>query len=181
VTCVLALLCAAAPAAGAPLTASDRAATRALLLAQERLARTLLDNLPSSRNAVASYHATLGQECAGVLAGVPSEQQLFRAPAAGLPTPRARGEHQRAERQVSAIEAEISQGLQAAAYTPDRAAVDTYVAATATLTFSDPGITAVVRKSASSAAEELAFMAPGVCSDLRFWARSGYGSLPPET
>jgi hypothetical protein len=169
----------AAPASVAA-TPTDIAATHALLQAHYALDVALLESAAASRASTAKLAASLGRECHGVLAGEPAEEGLTTAPA-GSATPRARGERERGQRQRQTIDEELSAALGDAGYQPVRAAIQSYLAATAPLSWSDARIAPLVHTDAAPLEEAVAVVPPDVCADMKAWSQSGYRLLSPAS
>ena len=160
-------------------TPADTAATHAYLLAEYARAQAYLRDASASLAHRTALVASLGKECHGVLAREPAEEAL-NAPEE-TPTPRARGERQRSERQRTTIDQELSRALDAAAYQPDLAAIEAYGAQIAVLSWSDPRIASLVGRYVDYVKERATLPAPNVCADMKAWAASGYHVLSPAS
>jgi hypothetical protein len=171
---VLAVSLLRAPASIAA-TSADTAATYTYLLATYQLEQAIVHNAAASQADVASLAAGLGRECQGVLNGSPNEAE-GPAPERAK-APRARGEHDRSEKQLQTINSEIYSTIGATVYEPDRSAVDEYVARISPLRWSDSQITALVQLDTSSLQQTLTPPVANVCTDMKTWADSGYHVL----
>jgi hypothetical protein len=158
-----------------PVSPADAAATRAYLQAVYQLDRADLNNATASRSVAGTFAQQLGQECHGVLAGEPKEEE--GPPGSLAPTPRARGELQRSGMQEQTINHELSSAFFATAYELDRGAVETYDAQVARLNWSNPKIAPLAQLDASLDLESVAPPTVDVCSDMSAWAHSGYHVL----
>jgi len=160
-------------------TPADTTTTHAYLLAEYALAQAFLRDAPVSLAHTTALLESLGNECHGVLAGEPSEEgPQFQE---GAPTPRARGERQRSERQRDTINQELSRALEVAGDQPDLAAVEAYGAQTTALSWSDPRVAPLVGRYAGYLKERATLPAPNVCADMKAWAASGYHVLSPAS
>jgi hypothetical protein len=117
----------------------------------------------------------LGQECGGVLAGVPQERIEVGAELGT--SPRARGELERKQLQLETINGEIDALIEAAPFGPDRPATEAFVAKVTPLSWSDPRIAPLVHFAASSLEKAVAPPVTDVCADMKSWAASGYHVL----
>ena len=149
--------------------------TLAYLQADYRLEQAILKNADSSRSRARGLAAQLGSECHGVLAGAPSEEEPPLPPA--TTTPRARGERQRSELQRQTIEEELLLTFEAAAYQPDKAAVEAYAAQVSTLNWSDPRIAPLAQFEADGSEQVVTPPTTSVCADMKTWQQSGYHLL----
>jgi hypothetical protein len=164
-------------AASAP-SPSEVATTETYLEAKYALAHAEIENAPASEAATRGFVQVLGQECAGVLAGLPREGEL------GIegrpPTPREEGEAKRRDGESAAIELWEQTALLESVYAPDATAARTFIQTVRPLRWSDPGIATNV--GIEIGALEETFAAPSastVCAALRGWQRSDYRVLPP--
>jgi hypothetical protein len=177
----LAIALPAQPASAAA-TPADTASTHAYLQARYELDLALLRNDPAARADTSALVARLDHECHGVLAGAPHRDlETAFGEGRGQPSPRVRGERERALRQRTAIDFELSRTITAAAAQPSRPAIEAFAAATASLSWSDPRIAQLVRKEAILLQQTPSLSPPDVCADMSTWAQSGYRRLAPAS
>ncbi|HEX4467723.1 MAG TPA: hypothetical protein VH025_11095, partial [Solirubrobacteraceae bacterium] len=166
--------------AGLAATPADTAATHALLQARYMLDRTLLQGAAAERASSERFAAELGRQCHGVLSAEPPQEDVLGPPKSAA-TPRARGEQQRSESQRETIDEEIGIAVAAAGYQPVRAGIQTYLASTGPLSWSDPRIAQIVHADAAALEELATATPPDACADMKAWAQSGYRSLSPAS
>jgi hypothetical protein len=161
---------------------NDRAATRALLEAEYRLAKATLARARTTEDAAAHAAETIGDECRSVLRGLPSSGAAIEGGPSPRPKPRpsarAQGEHARTELEKRTIDQEIDQTITAKADRDLRDPYDAYIATVHRLGWSNATITALVRQQAASYQEALAKLPVAACAEMRAWAASGFHRLP---
>ena len=181
-------LAAGSPSGHANVTAtsspSDRAATQALLNADYDLEKAIVSRATAVVAASARAAGALGEECKGVLRGVPDQEAIDEeGPLA--PTPklsgRVQGERARSEQEKQTIELEIAETIFAAGDRVLRGPFDAYIAEASRLTWSNPTIDALVHQNTARLGEELGGPPVAVCSEMRAWAASGFHVLPPAS
>jgi hypothetical protein len=162
---------------------ADVAATHAYLEATLTYEQTVAADAGASKAAFASAASAIGAECPGVLVNMPVQKRgLFPEGApAPLPTARATGEANRRERQLEELEFELGQALRLASEQASRQATVTFVGAVASLSWSNPRITAFVRKTAAELTQMMGLAPPPVCADMHAWVASGYRTLSAGT
>ena len=157
----------------------DRVATHTFLQASYTLDSTLVANAARTKAAAVGAGATIAAECPKVLAGAPGgPTSLFASGALKQPSPRARGEADRQQRQYSNLTGELESAVRSAAFQIDGPALATFAATVTPLRWSKPAI-------ASAVASELSLVRaifesgplPAVCADMRAWVLSGYRTL----
>jgi len=166
----------------AAIAPSDRAATHTLLKAEYELAKTELASTAGTEAAEVRAADGLGQECKGVLAGVPDPSVVEEeGPLSSAPkfSGRVQGERARSELEKDTIEQEIDETIFAAAGRVVRRPYEAFFATAETLRWSDPTISGVVHEETARLREELAGPPVAVCSEMRAWAASGFLVLPP--
>jgi len=127
---------------GSAAATSDTTATRAYAQSVYGLDQAILHNATASRAAVATLAERIGNECHGVLAGAPREDE--GPPGEDHATPRARGERERSAMQQQVIQDELFLTTYAAIYQPDRAAIEAYAGQVTPLSWSNPRIVPLV-------------------------------------
>lgn len=158
-------------------SAGDVAATKALREAELRRERAIAKSAPEAAAARRAFVAAVGRECPGALHGAPQDEGF-----SSVPTPRKRGEHDRAERQLSSVQEEASGALSSTGTASFDAAARTFLAETSTLSWTDPRIRKVLDFEASLfAGTTTPISSASLCGDLRSWAQSGYRTLAPGT
>lgn len=169
--------------AGVAATApGDRAATHTLLRAEYELVKATLASTLAIEAAEARAAEALGQECKGVLEGVPDESVIEEeGPLASGPrlSGRAQGERARSEQEKQAIDLEIDETIFAAAHRVVREPYEAFIATAERLTWSDPTITAIVHQKTARLREDLVGPPVAACAEMRTWAASGFHVLPP--
>jgi hypothetical protein len=178
VTAVLASLAAASVSMAASPT--DTAATHAFLQARYDFYVAALRDAPAARAGFIAASQRLARECPGVLAHAP-RNELEGESGESRPSPRARGERERAERQRATIEGEIGASLSAAESLAYRPAAEAFITATSSLSWSDASIAPLVQASLTVLREAFATPPPDACADMKAWAASGYRSLSPAS
>lgn len=159
----------------------DQAATHALLRAELRLVKAVLAHVSSMEAALASAAKSLGDQCNGVLRGVPDESAPEEeGPLAPKPKPsgRVQGERARSELEKQTIDTEISETLLAAEGRVLRGAYAAYIATAMRLSWSDATITALVHQQAARLREDLQGSPVVVCPEMRRWASTRFHVLP---
>ena len=171
-------------AATPKLTAADRAATHAYLVATEAWDEAQLANMPQSNAAVTAAAAQISGECPGVLTGAPPKGSEFGPTSTESPiqeSARAEGERSRESRQREDLKTELSAALDDASQQSNRIAEQALISAIAPLKWSNPAITELVHFTAEYGQEDLNAAAPSVCADMRAWVASGYRMLAPAS
>lgn len=173
-------------AATHPVSPADLAATHAYLQATLTYEQAVAADASASKAAFASAASAIGAECPGVLANMPAQRrglfpEVASPPGASPPTARARGEANRRERQLEELEFELGQALRLASEQASRQATATFVGAVASLSWSNPRITAFVRKTAAELTQRIGLAPPPVCADMHAWVASGYRTLSAGT
>ena len=179
VVAVLAALAGPAAATAASVSPSDRAATDAYLEAEYRFDKALLASAAADRAAESAIVEGLVRECRDVLTGAP--EQEFGGPRKAPLTPRARGERERGERELSTIQQQLYTAVREATHGPREAATDAFVAAVTPLRWSDPRVAASVRARTTALEEHVGITVASVCADLKAWAASAFRSLPADS
>jgi hypothetical protein len=164
---------------GTATATSDTTATHAYLQSTYELDQAVLRSAPAARSALTTTAERIGNECHGVLAGEPRENE--GPPSEDHETPRARGERERSEIQQRAIEGELDQTIFSALDQPDRAAIEAFAGQVAPLSWSDPRIAPLVHIETSRLEELLSPPLVDVCADMKAWAQSGYHRLSPAS
>jgi hypothetical protein len=160
---------------GTAAATSDTAATRAYLQSVYALDQATLHNAPASRAAVTTLARRMGNECRGVLAGAPKEDE--GPPSQHTETPRARGERERSFIQMQTIQEELFLTTFSANYQPDRAAIEAFAGQVAPLSWSDPRIAPLVHFQSNGLQGLPLPPTVNVCADMKAWAQSGYHRL----
>ncbi|HXD54199.1 MAG TPA: hypothetical protein VN618_05555, partial [Solirubrobacteraceae bacterium] len=172
----LATSAALAPGAFAA-TPGDVAATKALREAELRRERAIAKAAPAAVAAWSAFVSAVGRECPDVLHGVPQIEEL-----SSLPSPRKRGELDRAEEQLSSVQDEADGALSSAGAASTYAAFAAFRAETAKLNWTDPRVRKALDFEASVfSATTTRVSSASLCGDLRRWAQSGYRTLAPGT
>ena len=165
------LLCLAVAQPAAAGTRADRVATSAYLHAQLRFLQSVEANSAAAQASVKALVAKVAGECPQALAGTPA------VPRRGRATPAER----RLIDQEVAIRAEIEIALLRTWLSPDKQAIEAFVAQTRTLRWSSKRLTRAVRTEAAREQAQLPVGIPDICSDARAWVASGYTRLAPGT
>jgi len=165
--------------AGTASATSDTKATHAYLQSTYELDQAVLHSAPAARSALTTTTEQISNECHGVLAGEPKENE--GPPTEEHETPRVRGERERSEVQQRAIEGELDQTIFSALDQPNRAAIETFAAQVAPLSWSDPRIAPLVHGETTRLEELLSPPPVEACADMKAWAQSGYHRLSPAS
>lgn len=162
---------AAASTPATPSAMTDAQATRAYLLAQQKLVRALLHESTAAGGAEGVVAAQIAKECRGVLSGMPQPSLVSAR------SPRARGENDRLTHQQQTIEGELASAIATPGDSLLRPAEETYAAEVHRLSWSDPEIAALLQALTTSRLAELSMPAPPFCADATAWAQSGFRAL----
>jgi hypothetical protein len=159
-------------------TTTNRASTRAYLLAKYVLAKEAAANAETALGTFERVAKSLESECPGVLAAAPPEPQPGTSFAQRV------GESRRQEEQLSELESELSSSAYLIITQTDRQAIVAFAKALRSLHWTSRAIAEQVAEEAEAARddEEVANRSiPSVCADMRFWVASGYKTLSPAT
>lgn len=165
------LLCLAVAQPAVAGTRADRAATSSYLHAQLRFLQSVEANSAAAQASVKALVAKVAGECPQALAGTPL------VPSRGRATPAGR----KLIDQEAAIGAEIEIALLRTWTSPDKQAIEAFLAQTRTLRWSSKRLTRAIRTEAIDEEAPLLAGIPDICSDARAWVASGYTRLAPGT
>ena len=182
-TAALGLLVLATPSAAQArerVSSQDRAATRAYLEAELTYQRALTAGAPAANAGFEHLADGLISECQGVLVGAPREsaKALFES---RKQTPRQTGESNRARRQLSDLQLELTVALALPTIDADRQAAIAYARAIQSVRWSNTTLTMLEHERAALMEWQLQLAAPGACADMKAWQASGYRTLSPAT
>lgn len=163
----------------ARVTPGDRAATLAFVKATYAYERSYIAAAPLAVPGAEARANVLAAECPDVLANEPAERLQIEE--GRNVTARQHGEGNRALRERTAIEYELSTVTSAAIDEVARPGTLAYAHALASLHWSSAQLTRDVHAAAMRIEAELAKPVPHVCADLREWAASGYTRVPAGT
>jgi hypothetical protein len=162
----------------------DRSATQTLLDAEYKLERAIVAHSAAVEAAFDRAAGALGEECKGVLDGVP-DQEVIEEEGPSTPGPklsgRVQGERARSEQEKQTIELEIDERISAPAYRVLRPPYEAFISEANGLIWSNPTIEALVHQKTARLREDLAGPPVGVCAEMRSWAASGFHVLPPAS
>ena len=154
----LAVVCSAAVyPVGAHAAGGDAAATHAYLVADHALVRTATSHFGVARSAFAALLHRLRSECPGIAAESPQDEESTQ------------------------LSDELIGAMVTSAYSPDRAHIRAFVAATRSLRWSSGAITRWVRGYDANLSTLLALGTPAVCRDVGAWVSGHYHALAPST
>ena len=161
-------------------SSQDRAATRAYLEAELTYQRALTAGAPAANAGFEHLADGLIGECQGVLVGAPREsaKALFES---RKQTPRQTGESNRARRQLSDLQLELTVALTLPTIDADRQAAIAYARAIQSVRWSNTTLTMLEHERAALMEWQLQLAAPGACADMKAWQASGYRTLSPAT
>jgi hypothetical protein len=150
----------------------DYSATSAYLRARETLLRSSMADLPAGRGPMAAFVAHVGGECPGALRGTPLENQIVpRHPSVA---------DELALFENGNLTTEIEQGLEGAQQVRQAAAVARFDATVASIRWSDPRITYLIKTFIEIEQQHRHMAQRGVCRDIREWVASGYHKVSPS-
>jgi hypothetical protein len=166
----IALTCLVLPCAALG-SAQDRESTQAYLAASYEYTQATVANLSASKAGFEALAASIGSECAGVLAGAHDASQRSRSFA------RRFGEEQRIREQQFDLQGELYDELWQKWSEPDREASIAFAEKIAKLRWTDVAVDRVVAANVAEIKRRLSASIPSACADMKAWAASGYRTL----
>jgi hypothetical protein len=160
---------------------ADVAATHAYLEAIYAYEQVVATNAGASKAAFESAANAIAAECPAVLANMPAQKRGLLPEGPSPQAPRAAGEANRRERQLQELENELQVAPRLASEQIDRQAAPAFASAVASLSWSNPKITVLVRQAAEELTRSAGTVPPAVCADMRAWVASGYRTLGTGT
>ncbi|HEX3693660.1 MAG TPA: hypothetical protein VHU13_09980 [Solirubrobacteraceae bacterium] len=147
-----------ATALGAPVAAAagDASSTHAYLAADYAILHTTVGSWSRVESSIGRLDSQLAAECPHVGAGSPQSEE---------------------EQKLSL---EVAGALWATAYRTNATAIHTFVRKVAHLTWSNPAVTRAARRLTRALSEMASLTLPPLCSDVRAWAASGFGTVPAD-
>jgi hypothetical protein len=149
----------------------DRESTQAYLTAAYEEEQTTVANLGVSKTGLEALMASVGDECAGVLAGAHDPSQRSRSFA------RRFGEEQRIDEQQGDLEEELGVQLEQRWSEPNRQASVTFAEKVVTLRWTNVAVDRLVAADVAEIDRALSAPTPAACADMKAWAASGYRTL----
>ncbi len=137
--------------------AQDAAATEAYIKANYALAHTAVAGLPSLRASLVSLVHQVRSECPGIAVGSPQNGDAEQ------------------------LSDEVIGALSVVAFRIEAPAILRFTRAVASLRWSDPRLTRMVRTYAAKLKGMADLAMPDLCADVGMWARSGFQTLSPST
>jgi hypothetical protein len=152
----VALLALLVASSGALASQQDVAATHAYIQANYELAKTGVGLINRAQSQIEAYNSMLAREC----------------PLAGKGTPE--------DEASQPMSYEVAVALWRISYGVGAAPIRKFVAAVKPLHWSNPRITAIAHKYATSLHLMSTLPGPDLCADVRAWTASGFRTIPPQ-